>query len=105
MRGNMEVNSATSQKTFSPIEKQQAEIRAKLAAKFGNKVLPKQKEDKAEISVKAQKRAEPGDEDFADVKNNNPNSEETREKLKALLKTGAFHFNDKERGALSEILK
>lgn len=101
----MEVNNTSGQKTLSPKEKQQAEIRKKLAAKFGNKVLPKKKEDKAEISVKAQKRAEPGDEDYADIKNNNPTSDETREKLKALLKTGAFHFNDKERGALSEILK
>lgn len=102
----MEVNSAVSQKPLSRQEQKEAQIRAKLAAKFGKKVLPKKVEnDKAEISVQARKRSQPGDDDYADIKNNDPNSEDTKDKLKALLKTGAFQFNDKERSVLSEILK
>ena len=41
---------------------------------------------------------------FGDVQSNDPNSEVTREKLRALLKTGAFSFNDGERSALNDIL-
>lgn len=100
----MKVNNASSQNTMSRNDKKQAEIRAKLAEKFGDKILPKKK-DNVEISVKVEKRPEAGDENFADIKKNDPNSEDTRVKLSGLLKSGGFHFSDKERAALSEILK
>jgi len=41
----------------------------------------------------------------SDVDKNDPNSPETTEKLKSILSTGAFAFNDKEREALSKILE
>lgn len=101
----MKTTDATSQKPLSRVEKKQAEIRAKLAAKFGDKVLPEKKAAKVEISAKAEKRLEKGDEKFADISDNDPNKEETRAKLHGLLKSGGFQFSDKERAALSEILK
>ena len=36
---------------------------------------------------------------------NNPASSMTQEKLKSLLKSGAFHFNENEKKVLAEILK
>jgi len=41
----------------------------------------------------------------SDIAKNDPNLPETTEKLKSLLSTGAFAFNDKEREALSKILE
>ncbi len=90
------------------------ELKAKLAEKFGDKFKAKAEIDKekqqakaaaVEISDSAKKKAHIDPEGFGDVKKNDPNSEETKIKLKALLQTGGFNFNDKERGALSEILK
>lgn len=100
----MKAVGALSQKKLSRNEIKQADIRAKVAGKFGKNVLPKTKEDKVEISVKAHKHPEPGDDNFTDIKDNNPNKEETRVKLQRLLKMGGFQFSEKERAALSEIL-
>tara|TARA_Y100000385_G_scaffold204765_1_gene212132 strand:- start:378 stop:683 length:306 start_codon:yes stop_codon:yes gene_type:complete len=101
----MNATDAPSQKPLSRIEQKQAAIRAKLAAKFGDKVLPEKKADKVEITSKAEKRLEKGDENFADIASNDPNKEETRAKLMGLMKSGGFQFSDKERAALSEILE
>lgn len=101
----MKATDAVSQKPLSKIEQKQAAIRAKLAAKFGDKVLPEKKAAKVEISSKAEKRLEKGDDKFADVGDNDPSKEETRAKLSGLLKSGGFQFSDKERAALSEILE
>lgn len=108
----MKINAAQGQvkSKISPKE----ELRAKLAEKFGDKFKAKAEIDKekqqakaaeVEISDSAKKKAHIDPEGFGDVKNNDPNSEETKIKLKALLQTGGFNFSDKERGALSEILK
>ena len=101
----MEITNTKSQKTLSRDEQQKADLRAKVASKFGNKVLPKTKKDKVEISVKAEKRLEPGDDKFADIGKNDPTKEDTRIKLMGLMKSGGFEFSDKERSALSEILE
>jgi hypothetical protein len=113
----MEVNSASShspaqQAAKAPKKKKlsKEDIAAKVAAKFGKKSLPKKVEkpkvDEAEVSNKAkQKEAVAKDDAVGDIGKNDPNSEMTQEKLKAVLKSGAFAFNDKERKALSQILK
>lgn len=96
----------SSQSIQSPKELQKLEIQKKISKKFGDKVLPKKKQShNSNISEKAKKKISIGSEDFGDIKSNKPDSDQTRQKLKALLKTGAFHFNDKERSALSDILK
>lgn len=108
----MQVNAASGQ-SHSPKSKkeiEQDEVRKKLAEKFGDKFkdkkeIKKEKEDSVELSNSTKKQAHIDPEGFGDVKKNDPKSEETQEKLKALLKTGAFHFSDKERQALGEILK
>jgi hypothetical protein len=41
----------------------------------------------------------------SDVKPNDPNDPETRGKLKELLRTGGFKWSEKEKAALSHILK
>lgn len=101
----MDVTHAMSQKKLSRNDIKQAAIREKLAQKFGKKVLPKKKEDKVEISAKAEKRLEPGDDKYADIGTNDPKNEDTRAKLMGLMKSGGFQFSDKEREALSEILE
>ena len=103
----MQVNGAQGQKVLSKKEQEKIDIQKKLQAKFGDKIMPKKKSkvDEAQVSDKAKKKVAIGADEFGDIKTNNPSSEETREKLKALLKTGAFNFNDKERSALKDILK
>lgn len=44
------------------------------------------------------------DEVKSDIGKNDPNSEETQEKLRYVLRTNAFNFSDQERAALSDIL-
>lgn len=49
----------------------------------------------------------PNTEDYtieSDVQTNDPNSAETKEKLKGILSSGAFGFNPKEKEVLSKIL-
>ena len=41
----------------------------------------------------------------SDVSKNDPKDPVTQEKLRAILKSGAFSFNQKEKGALADILK
>lgn len=68
------------------------------------------KEPVAEAEVKKEPAPEhvvPNDDHLlvSDVSKNDPNSPETTEKLKSILSTGAFQFNEKEREALSKILE
>lgn len=83
-------------------------IKAKLAEKFGDKFKPVKKGDSTVvISKEAHEKAEKAKAEKAiegDIKSNDPNSEETKEKLRGLLMSGTFAFNDKERDALNEIL-
>lgn len=84
-------------------------VEDKIRAKFGDKfkkakVQNKKNKDTKEISKKATKKANRKNVSVGDIKENSPDSEVTKEKLKALLKTGGFHFNDQERSALSDIL-
>lgn len=101
----MRVTSGNSNPVATAPKKLSAEeIQAKIAAKFGReaeikKAPPKPKtQDNANISK--QETVAHGD-----IGNNDPNSDVTREKLKGLLKSGGFKFNDKERKALAQILK
>lgn len=105
----MEVQSArptkNTQSAKPKMSKEQIEEMVK--AKFGDKAKKVKKapvEDKVEIKSadKGVKNSEEAD--FGDVKSNNPNAAETREKLKEILKTNAFSFNDGERRALADIL-
>lgn len=86
----------------------QDEVKAKIKAKFGDKALakkPKPKvEDKADIKTKTGVKNST-EKDFGDIGTNDPNSQLTHDKLKDVLKSGAFHFNDKERATLAKILK
>ncbi len=82
------------------------EIKAKIKSKFGKDLTKKKAKpiaDKAEISKKSAKSS--GEKEFADVGSNDPNSDLTQNKLKDILKTGAFQFNEGERKALAQILK
>ncbi len=81
------------------------QIQAKISAKFGNKAAPKAPkivEDKVEIESKSK---EMETKEIGDIKTNDPNSQITQDKLKDILKTGAFQFNEKERKTLAKILK
>jgi hypothetical protein len=84
------------------------DIKAKLMAKFGDKIQKKAPKPvpKEKLELHSKKGVSSSDEEqFGDVHTNNPNSVVTQEKLKGILKMGGFAFNDKERQALSKILK
>lgn len=91
----------------SQTENSPQSIENKLKAKFGDKFkakqsIEKEKKDEAKISTKAKNKHE-----FSfvgDIKDNAPDSEVTQEKLRALLKSGGFNFNEKERSVLFDIL-
>ena len=119
----MEVNSASShkaknsnvntseQKKSTKLSKE--EILAKVKGKFGKsaapkKAAPKPKQDSSDISATAKKKAESSESSekiVGDIQKNDPKSAVTQEKLKNILKTGSFSFSDRERQALSKILK
>ena len=111
----MKVNSAVSQninQKSKPAEKAevkdpQAELKKKLEAKFGKKIgenKPAKKEENVVVSIDKKGKKEVSGEGFGDIKNNDPSSVVTQEKLKTVLSTGAFQFNPKERAALKDIL-
>jgi hypothetical protein len=78
------------------------QIREKLAARL--------KDSKVDISKKAKnhpgkKLASAEDaEIIGDIGDNDPNNDMTQEKLRKILDSKAFHFNEKERKTLEEIL-
>ncbi len=91
---------ASIQKNIDP----QAAIKEKIKAKFGDKFKEKKKpEEKVELSNSSVKNS--SEEDFGDLKSNDPNSSVTKDKLKDILRSGAFEFNPKERETLAKILK
>lgn len=96
-------NSNKANITSKPKKVTREELEAKLEEKFGKiKKVKKPVEDKVEVSSNKKDHTvskAPGD------MSNNPESVETREKLKEILKTGAFEFNEGERKALANILK
>lgn len=110
----MKVDSATSQKMAqAPKQNDNDELRKKLAEKFGKDVIgeAQKKQEAAEISKKAKNMAEgdgkiidKADAVIGDVNKNDPADSITQDKLKQVLRTGAFNFNEKERNALQEIL-
>lgn len=106
----MKVNSAIGQENRPQISKSKKElsndeILAKVKEKFGNKASPKKAPptEKVEVSKNAQQKAQV-EEGNGDIGKNDPKSEVTREKLRAILKTGGFSFSDSERTALNKIL-
>lgn len=90
-------------------------IEDKLKEAFGDKfkTAVEQGKDKVTLSKKAREKAEleakqaenPDLMFSADVGKNDPNDLATHGKLKDVLKSGAFSFNDKERQTLNQILK
>ncbi len=104
----MEVNSSNLQSANAQKAKKRPskeEIKARVQAKFGIEVgKPKKKETDTVVTIDTKGEKKVSKEGFGDVKSNNPNAEATQEKLRAILRTGAFAFNDKERKALNEIL-
>lgn len=103
----MKVNSASSQKTTQSSKAPAKEdIKAKLEAKFGKKFGEKKVKKDPDVVVSIDKKGnkEVSTDGFGDIKDNDPKSEATQEKLKKILSTGAFNFNPKERDALKDIL-
>lgn len=111
----MKVNSAPSHtqldvsskdKKISSPKDRRKELEKKLAAKFGDdfKLSKKNKSKSVVVSIDRKGEAKVSEDGFGDIKNNDPSSDVTREKLKSILKTGAFEFDPKERQALGEIL-
>lgn len=107
----MKVNSASTPIQSGPAEPKrpgkeaiQAKLREKFGKNFGEKKAEKKSEPDTVVSIDKKGKKEVSKEGFGDIKANNPTSEVTQEKLKGLLRTGAFQFNDKERAALDAIL-
>lgn len=112
----MKVNSAhvqsQAQAAQQPVKASKADIQARIKEKFGvdlgpdkakaNKSVEKEADVIVSIDSKGNKKVE--NEAFGDIKSNDPGSEMTQEKLKGILKTGAFQFSPKEREALNAIL-
>ena len=89
-----------------------ADVQEKIKQKFGDSFkAPVKKTEPVEDKVEIQTKKTDVTEEEAhvglksDIGKNDPDSEVTQEKLKSLLQTGAFQFNDRERKALGEILK
>ena len=82
-----------------------SEIEAKIKARFGDKAQKKAPPEKPKVELS--NSAKEASEDFVtgDIGSNNPESDVTQEKLKSILKSGGFGFNDRERKVLANILK
>jgi hypothetical protein len=86
------------------IRAEKAELKRKLAEKFGDKFKAvKKSDDTVVLSKEALKKAEESKELVA-IKSDNPNSEDTKDRIKHLMDTKEFPFSEKERAALEEIL-
>jgi hypothetical protein len=87
------------------------DIQSKIKEKFGKDFSDKKavKTDgpaaTVELSAKSKGVTNSTEEAFGDIQKNDPNSPETQEKLKGLLRSGGFDFSEKERQVLSQILK
>lgn len=102
----MKVNAGSAQSINNKPKKMSKEdIEARVRAKFGKvaeKKAPEPKPDTTEIHSKGVSHSD--EESFGDIKQNDPGSDITQEKLRGILKNGGFNFNDKERKALGQIL-
>ena len=84
---------------------EQDAIKQRLAAKYGDKFKVVEKEGaKVVISKEAAQKSKEAIADKPATSRHDPKSEETKERLRGLLGSGTFAFNDKERAALKEIL-
>lgn len=75
----------------------------KLKEASAKKEQPKNIEDRVELTVKTTVRDKEKTV-IGDVGANDPNDPTVHEKLKGLLRSGAFNFNDQERNVLGTIL-
>lgn len=107
----MKVNSASSgiqanaqQAKKANKEDIQAKLREKFGKDFGDKKAEKKKEADTVVSIDTKGNKEISEEGFGDIKNNDPSSDVTQEKLRGILRVGGFDFNAKERAALGQIL-
>ena len=78
-----------------------------LNSKNSNKAIQKpgeQVKEKIAEATKAKVEITPEGEPFGDIKKNDPNDSDTKEKIKGALNVGSFNFSDKERDVLSKIL-
>lgn len=104
-------NKIITEQQNQPKKLSKAELEAKVKSKFGlaAKIKPKKAvipEVKPELSNTAKKGVTNSSQGaFGDLAANDPSAPETQEKLKGLLKTGAFNFSERERHALAKILK
>ena len=99
----MEINNV-GPKTTQPKKPSPEEIRERLKAKFGDKVKEKPKKPKVEDKVELREQSLDVHQ-TATVGKNDPNSEVTQDKLRDILRKGAFDFKPAERKALAQILK
>lgn len=88
-----------------------ADIRAKIqnknddiAAKKSNKVSPPSGANAMKAPMSADEASSKA-KSLSDIGGNDPNHEDTKEKLKSALSMGSFAFSDKERQVLNSILK
>lgn len=102
----MKVNAQPQQNAQSmrPKKKTKADIEAMVKAKFGKVAEKKAPPPKPQVEINSKGVKNSDEEDFGDIKKNDPTSEITQEKLRGILKSGGFQFNDKERKALGQIL-
>jgi hypothetical protein len=92
--------------TKAPIKISPEEVKARIMSKFGkdlNKKKPIKVEDKVELSKREASKS--SEKVIGDVGKNDPTSEETHSKIRHMLKAGTIHISDRERQALSKILK
>ncbi len=98
---NVSKNSDPAKKAMS-----QDDVKAKIMAKFGKDLTKKPKATVDKVELSSKKGVTNSDEEnFGDIGKNIPDSAVTQERLKSILKNGGFQFNEKERQALSTILK
>lgn len=102
----MKVNSPTNQAQKTKKNISREDILAKVKSKFGDKAAPKKTapKEKVEVSKNAKQKEQVESKEFGDIGKNDPNSDMTKEKLRGILKTGAFNFSDAERSTLNDIL-
>lgn len=99
---NISLN-ASSNKKLTP-----EEVKKKIQEKFGTAILEKKKSKLPQDKVELKNRDKLEDKTQApsgDVGKNDPNDTVTQDKIRNVLKSGAFNFNEQERAALAKILK
>lgn len=105
----MNINKTQGQAPAAPANKKltKEQIKAKLSEKFGEKIRtqgPKKQKTEDSVEVKGKPTVDHTGLK-TDIATNDPSSAETQEKLRSILKSGGFDFNQKERKALADILE